>query len=662
MLSGYSGCVLVFLPGAVTLVLFTAIGSTASLSGSQVEAARLAGGEGTLLRLACRHAAIPAALAAVLAAILTLSDPGAGFAVGLPVASSEILLSFTAFYDYALAGRQSLLLTMIVLAGAIPLAIFAGPRLAAEVPARQMRVTARRYHRGMGLLAGAAALLALVMLTVLPAWGLILPLKYWRDVTKACAELAHIGMNTMIYAVGAGFCAAGLGMVLAFCAGRQQRLRRLAIGISLPLFALPPMFLALGVVRGVAHMPEWTDLLLRGRVTVCIALGVRFFPVAAILALRSWGTMAPGLARAAGVHGVSAGSLSLVGGAAAAAASARDGAAAGGFAGHGGNRHGPAPLSAGRGNTAFEDLSNPRLSRAEFAARGSVSGRSGVGCRSARCGLASRRRGCDMRATRFEARSLSKHYGKHEALAEVSFVATAGENLAILGASGSGKSTLLRLLAGLEVPDGGEILLDDEVVSQAGRVLRAPHRRGISLVFQDLALWPNLSAFENVLLGLSGLKSAEGEGRRRAADALRLCGIEELANRKPAALSGGQQQRVALARAIAVRPAFLLMDEPYASLDLILKTRLLAEVREFAALQDTTVILVTHDPLEALALCRSAIVLDQGRIVEAGVLMDLLERPRSELLRVFRDSIRGREEGMGEKRDLVEGLYRAVEV
>src|SRR5581483_8027810 len=110
LVSGYTGAVLVFLPGAITLVLFTTIASTVALSGSQVEAARLAGGEPTLFRLACRHASVPAALAALLGAILTLSDPSAGFALGLPVASSQILISFAAFYDYGLASRQCLML------------------------------------------------------------------------------------------------------------------------------------------------------------------------------------------------------------------------------------------------------------------------------------------------------------------------------------------------------------------------------------------------------------------------------------------------------------------------------------------------------------------------------------------------------------------------
>src|SRR5580658_6163707 len=249
-----------------------------------------------------------------------------------------------------------------------------------------------------------------------------------------------------------------------------------------------------------------------------------------------------------------------------------------------------------------------------------------------------------MNSARFEVCSLSKSYGATKALGDVSFTITAGEHLAVLGASGSGKSTVLRLLAGLEAPDAGLVLLNDIPVSEPGRILLAPHRRGISMVFQDLALWPNLSAHANVMMGLSGLALSRPAALARTREALSLCRIEDLADRKPAAMSGGQQQRVALARAVAVRPAFLLMDEPYSGLDLVLKSRLLPEVRELAALQDMTVILVTHDPLEALALCRSAVVLDQGSIVEAGPLTDLLEAPRSDLLRVFRDEFSRHEE------------------
>ena len=304
LISGYSGCVLMFLPGAVTLVLFTTAASLAALSGSQVEAARLAGGEGTLFRLACRHALVPAALAAVLAGILTLSDPGAGFAVGLSLASSEVLISFAAFYDYALAGRQCLTLALLVLTAALPIACLAAPRLVAERSARQFRPAQRSRHPGMRKAAGATLFVLVLLLTLLPSLGLVLPLRRWVHVVRACGDLAHTGMNTLFYAAGAGFFAAALGLALAFCAGREERLRRLAIGVCLTLFALPPMLPALGLVHGVARMPAWTDPLLRGRLGVCLALGLRFFPVAALLALRSWGTMSPALACAAGVHGV----------------------------------------------------------------------------------------------------------------------------------------------------------------------------------------------------------------------------------------------------------------------------------------------------------------------------------------------------------------------
>jgi ABC-type sulfate/molybdate transport systems ATPase subunit len=133
------------------------------------------------------------------------------------------------------------------------------------------------------------------------------------------------------------------------------------------------------------------------------------------------------------------------------------------------------------------------------------------------------------------------------------------------------------------------------------------------------------------------------EESARARVGLQLCGIEELAHRKPGEMSGGQQQRVALARAIAVRPMFLLLDEPYTGLDLILKSRLHTEVRALADSQSMTVILVTHDPWEAMALCRSAVVLDQGRVVEAGVLTELLREPSSDLLRIFRDEFSRRD-------------------
>ena len=143
----------------------------------------------------------------------------------------------------------------------------------------------------------------------------------------------------------------------------------------------------------------------------------------------------------------------------------------------------------------------------------------------------------------------------------------------------------------------------------------------------------------NVLLGQSGAGLDRRETRERAHKALVMCGIETLAKRLPGELSGGQQQRVALSRAIAIRPTFLFLDEPFAGLDLVMKTNLLSEILALAEQHQFTILLVTHDPVEVTALCRSAIILDQGKVIEAGKLEELLRRPQSETLRVFRDHI-----------------------
>jgi ABC-type Fe3+/spermidine/putrescine transport system ATPase subunit len=156
------------------------------------------------------------------------------------------------------------------------------------------------------------------------------------------------------------------------------------------------------------------------------------------------------------------------------------------------------------------------------------------------------------------------------------------------------------------------------------------------MVFQDLALWPNLSVIDNVLLGLSGSRLAKREMQERAREALALCAVESLAQRKPGTISGGEQQRVALARALAVQPAYVLLDEPFSGLDLVTKTQLVADLAALARTRHLTLVLVTHDPIEATTLCRSAIVLRNGRVEAAGLFAELLQAPQSEILRVFR--------------------------
>ena len=161
------------------------------------------------------------------------------------------------------------------------------------------------------------------------------------------------------------------------------------------------------------------------------------------------------------------------------------------------------------------------------------------------------------------------------------------------------------------------------------------------MVFQDLALWPNLSILANIKLGLAGLRLSKQEAHRRATEALTLCKIDGVADRRPAAVSGGQQQRAALARALAGAPRYLFLDEPFSGLDLVTKAALLRDISRLIEARNVTLVLVTHDPLEATSLCRSAVLVDRGRIAESGRLEELLDEPNTELLRVFKQVMKG---------------------
>jgi ABC-type Fe3+/spermidine/putrescine transport system ATPase subunit len=203
----------------------------------------------------------------------------------------------------------------------------------------------------------------------------------------------------------------------------------------------------------------------------------------------------------------------------------------------------------------------------------------------------------------------------------VNFSIERGDRRAVLGASGSGKSTLLRIIGGLLRP-------------ATGRVERV-EKLQLGMVFQDLALWPNLTALQNVKFVLQA--RPRGEQTSAAMEALKQCQISHLADRLPRALSIGEQQRLALARAIAVRPDLLLLDEPFSSLDLVLKSELLEMVGAIG--QETAILLVTHDPFEALALCASALVLESGAAVQMGSLRELVKNPSSQLLRAFAETM-----------------------
>jgi thiamine transport system ATP-binding protein len=223
-----------------------------------------------------------------------------------------------------------------------------------------------------------------------------------------------------------------------------------------------------------------------------------------------------------------------------------------------------------------------------------------------------------------EVHGVSKAFGDHAVLRGVDLDVDDGSTLALLGPSGSGKSTLLRIVAGLEHPDAGSVLLAGEDVTG-----RPAHRRGVGVVFQDQALFPHLDVAGNVGFGLRMAGVGSGERARRVSDALELVGLPGYERRDPATLSGGEAQRVALARAVAPRPAVVLLDEPFAALDQLLRERLLVELRALFDELDVTVVAVTHDPTEAAALGDRIAVLLDGRIAQVGASGEVIASPVS---------------------------------
>ncbi|MBN9309994.1 ABC transporter ATP-binding protein [Devosia sp.] len=225
---------------------------------------------------------------------------------------------------------------------------------------------------------------------------------------------------------------------------------------------------------------------------------------------------------------------------------------------------------------------------------------------------------------------VSRTYGEVLALDRVDLSVKVGGLTAVVGASGSGKTTLLRLIAGFEAPDAGRIEMGGTVLAGGSGFVPA-HRRGIGLVAQEGALFPHLSAGANIAFGMEG-----SEQDRRVAELLRAVELDPaLAQRMPHELSGGQQQRVALARALARRPRLMLFDEPFSALDAGLRANMREMVKARLGAEGITGILVTHDQQEALSFADQLVVLEDGRIVQAGDPRELYQQPRTERLARF---------------------------
>ncbi len=224
--------------------------------------------------------------------------------------------------------------------------------------------------------------------------------------------------------------------------------------------------------------------------------------------------------------------------------------------------------------------------------------------------------------TQVDVVALTKRYGQTLALDGISLQARDGQLVSLLGPSGCGKTTTLRCIAGFMAPDGGDILVDGASITAL-----PPQQRDFGVVFQNYALFPHLTVFENVAYGLSVRRIPGPEQKRRVAEALALVRLTGLESRLPRALSGGQQQRVALARALVIRPRLLLLDEPLANLDARLRDEVRWLIREVQQQAGITAFYVTHDQAEAMALSDCVAVMKGGRVVQFGPPREIYQRP-----------------------------------
>lgn len=238
--------------------------------------------------------------------------------------------------------------------------------------------------------------------------------------------------------------------------------------------------------------------------------------------------------------------------------------------------------------------------------------------------------------TSISVHGLSRVYPDGTGLHPTDLDVDAGEFLSVLGPSGCGKSTLLRCLAGLDEPHSGTIAFGDDLVCDVGRgVTTPPRRRRIGMVFQDLALWPHMTAEQNVAFPLRVSRTPRREARSRAMTALERVGLTQSADKYPHQLSGGQQQRVAIARAIVFAPRLLLMDEPLSALDAALRRQLRAELRALTTDLGLTAVYVTHDQAEAMSMSDRIAVLSDGHVRQVSRPEELYAHPSDDFVAGF---------------------------
>ena len=218
---------------------------------------------------------------------------------------------------------------------------------------------------------------------------------------------------------------------------------------------------------------------------------------------------------------------------------------------------------------------------------------------------------------------LSKSYGKQNILKDLNLIIKTGEIISIVGSSGSGKTTFLRIVSGLEIPESGKIIIKNNVVNSSS-IFITPEKRNCSLVFQDYALFPNMTMADNIYFGEGSKKN-----KARVKELIHITGIDKILAKFPHECSGGEQQRVALVRSMAIEPGLILLDEPLSNLDYHLKSKISSIISETIKRFKTTAIIATHDIMDAMKISDRIIVIDQGKIVQEGPPFKIYEQPNS---------------------------------